>query len=144
MSTSHRYIIFGASGGIGTEVCKGLSANGAGIIAAGRNQEKLQKLAELTGADFSVVDATKSEQVNDCVEQAVEKYGRVDGIANCVGSLLLKPAHLTSDTDWQSVIDVNLNSAFYIVRAGVKAMMKTGGSIVLVSSAAAPFGLCQS
>jgi 3-oxoacyl-[acyl-carrier protein] reductase len=62
-------------------------------------------------------------------------------VANCVGSLLLKPAHLTSETDFAETVAANLTSAFAAVRAGARAMTKTGGSIVLVSSVAARVGL---
>jgi NAD(P)-dependent dehydrogenase (short-subunit alcohol dehydrogenase family) len=71
----------------------------------------------------------------------MEQFGRVDGVVNCIGSLLLKPAHLTSEAEWETTLSVNLTSAFYAVKAAVGAMMKSGGSIVLISSAAARVGL---
>lgn len=49
-------------------------------------------------------------------------YGRLDGIANCVGSLLLKPAHATSEIEWSETIATNLTSAFHTIRAGTRAM----------------------
>jgi NAD(P)-dependent dehydrogenase (short-subunit alcohol dehydrogenase family) len=60
---------------------------------------------------------------------------------NCAGSLLLKPAHLTSAQELQDVLAANLVSAFATVRAGAGAMRSSGGSIVLVSSAAGAIGL---
>ena len=54
---------------------------------------------------------------------------------------MLKPAHLTSEAEFDDVIAANLRSAFAVVRSGAKAMMSAGGSIVLVSSVAARFGL---
>ncbi len=60
---------------------------------------------------------------------------------NLVGSLLLKPAHLTKAEEWDDVVATNLGSAFHLVRAAAKAMRGQGGSIVLVSSAAARTGL---
>ena len=71
------------------------------------------------------------------VSEVVEQFGRLDGVANCIGSLLLKPAHLTSFEDWDVVIRTNLTSAFAVVASAAKAMRQRGGSIVLVSSAAA-------
>ncbi len=88
------------------------------------------------------MDATKTSEVEAAVNHAVEAYGRIDGIANCVGSLLLKPAHLTSDEEWAATIAANLTSAFATVRAATKTI-KGGGSIVLVSSAAARIGLAN-
>ena len=83
-------------------------------------------------------DAREPASITACVERAQERFGQIDSIAQCAGSLLLKPAHLTTDAEWQDVIATNLGASFATVRAGAKAMMRTGGSIVLVSSAAAP------
>ena len=70
-------------------------------------------------------------------------FGRIDGAVNCVGSLLLKPAHLTPESDWSQAIAANLTSAFATVRGAAKTMLKTGGSVVLMSSAAARIGLAS-
>ena len=76
--------------------------------------------------------------------QIAERYGRIDGVVNCVGSLLLKPAHLTSDKEWDATLINNLHSAFYVLREAARIMMKGGGgSIVLISSAAARVGLAN-
>jgi NAD(P)-dependent dehydrogenase (short-subunit alcohol dehydrogenase family) len=101
----------------------------------------LDRLAESVEGVTCLVDGTRFEEVNGCVSLAAERFGRVDGVANCIGSLLLKPAHLTTEAEWESTLSVNLTSAFHAVKAGVEAMMKNGGSIVLISSAAARVGL---
>jgi len=137
------YLVFGATGGIGASLCRRLSARGAKVILAARNVDKLQPLADELAATFIITDATRMEQVDACIEQAVRENGRVDGIANCIGSLILKPAHSTTDAEWQATVAANLTSAFAVVRAGAKAMMSTGGSIVLVSSAAGRIGLAN-
>jgi 3-oxoacyl-[acyl-carrier protein] reductase len=63
-------------------------------------------------------------------------------VVNCVGSLLLKPAHLTTDAEWANVIAVNLTSSFHILRATTNVMMKTGGgSLVFMTSAVAQRGM---
>src|SRR5262249_40565503 len=64
------------------------------------------------------------------------------GVVNCVGSaLLMKPVHLTTDDEWAAALAANLTSAFLTVRAAVRAMTPAGGSVVLVSSAAARLGV---
>jgi NAD(P)-dependent dehydrogenase (short-subunit alcohol dehydrogenase family) len=89
------------------------------------------------------VDATNYEQVERCVSRAIDQFGRIDGLAHCVGSLLLKPAHLTTDEEWAATVTTNLTSAFYAIKASVRPMMRNGGSIVLVSSAAARTGIAN-
>jgi len=137
------YLVFGATGGIGSELCRHLAAQGARLGLAGRNAEKLRVIADELDSFAYPLDATVFEEVDACVEKAVLLQTRLDGIACCVGSLLLKPAHATSATQWGTTIATNLTSAFAVVRARARAMMNTGGSIVLVSSAAAGVGLAN-
>lgn len=137
------YVILGAYGGIGSALCKKLSASGGQLVVAGRNSDALQKLANETNAMPVVTDATDPDQVKACIETAKEEYGEIHGVANCVGSVLLKPAHLTSDDEWNDTIQKNLFSAFNTVRFAAKAMTQKGGSIVLVSTAAARTGIAN-
>ncbi len=135
------YVVLGATGGIGSALARRLVAGGARLLVAARNPEKLEALARSIDVMPHVLDATRFEEVERGIQVAVERYGQVDGVANCVGSVLLKPAHLTSEEEWRTTLDLNLSSAFATVRAGARAMMKSGGSVVLVSSAAARVGL---
>lgn len=137
------YLVFGASGGIGSSLCRRLAARGARLAVAARNRDKLERLADELGAVACPLDATRLEEVDACVERALRANGRLDGVANCIGSLLLKPAHTTSEAEWQAALATNLTTAFAVVRAGARAMTDAGGSIVLVSSAAARVGLAN-
>lgn len=133
------YLIFGGTGSIGSAVCKKLTDSGATVIAAGRSANGDDTAG--SGLAFKKVDATDPEAVEGCINEVVDEHGGIHGVANCVGSLLLKPAHLTSLEEWRETIDLNLASAFYILKYAAKPMMKQGGSVVLVSSAAARVGL---
>jgi len=137
------YVILGATGGVGSALTRRLALSGARLVIAGRDEERLAGLAAETGAIPQRFDATELADVERCVNVAVERHGTVDGVVNCVGSLLLKPAHLTTMEDWNAVLATNLTSAFVTVRAAVRAMMGHGGAIVLVSSAAARVGLAN-
>ncbi|CAN5489978.1 SDR family oxidoreductase [soil metagenome] len=137
------YLVFGAAGGIGASLCRRLSSRGARLAIAGRNSDRLKALADELHASAYTLDATRMEEVDACVEEAVQVHGRLDGVANCIGSLLLKPAHSTSEPEWQTTVATNLTTAFAVVRAGAKAMLSSGGSIVLVSSAAGRIGLAN-
>ena len=143
VSVSANYFVLGAAGGIGSRLCRDLAAQGAHVSLAGRTEGPLRELADEVQGTAYVLDATCSEQVQQAVEVAVKERGQLDGIVNCVGSILLRPAHRTSAEDWRSVLSTNLDSAFATVRAGASAMLKTGGSIVLMSSAAARMGLAN-
>lgn len=135
------FLVFGAYGATGSALSRALSEHGT-VVLSGRDEEKLQALADELDADAHVADATDLSAVEDVVSRTVEAHGRLDGVANCVGSVLLRPAHITREADWNDTIATNLTSAFAVLRAAAKPMMKQGsGSIVLVSTAAARIGL---
>ncbi len=86
-------------------------------------------------------DVTAPEEVDRIVDTAARSMGGLDAVALCVGSILLKPAHLTTNDEWAFTLNVNLNAAFYVTRACARAMQSAGGSVVLVSTCAARIGL---
>jgi NAD(P)-dependent dehydrogenase (short-subunit alcohol dehydrogenase family) len=134
-------LVFGATGGIGSALCRRLVARGARLVVVARDADRLRTLAEELGAEPHALDATRFDETDACVGATVQRFGRLDGVANCIGSLLLKPAHGTTEAEWVATVATNLTSAFAVVRAAAKAMTPTGGSVVLVSSAAARVGL---
>ena len=89
---------------------------------------------------FRSAKALDAARVMD-LEQALDSP--ITGIVNCAGSILLKPAHLTSEAEWQQTMETNLTTAYATVRAGARAMMATGGSIVLCTTAAARTGMAN-
>ncbi len=135
-------LILGATGGIGCALARQLSRLDYALSLGSRGGERLDSLsAELT-AHSCTFAATDSASVDACINSAFQNHGRLNGVVNCVGSLLLKPAHTTTDEEWAGVLATNLNSAFYILRSAANRMMRDGGgSIVLMSSAAAQRGL---
>jgi NAD(P)-dependent dehydrogenase (short-subunit alcohol dehydrogenase family) len=135
-------VIFGASGGIGSALARQLAAEGCHLTLVGRDRGRLEALAAELDAGSMSLDATDSGAVECCLEEVSEKRGRVDGVVNCAGSLLLKPAHLTTDAEWAAVLGANLTSAFHVLRSAAARMMSSGGgSIVLLSSAVARRGM---
>ena len=132
-----KVFLIGATGGIGSALARRLTAKGVEVVLAGRNEEKLALLALELGARQISVNAADF----DALGQAVADAGPIEALVNCAGSLLLKPAHLTTEREFRETIELNLTTAFAAVRAGAKAMMNTGGSIVLCATAAARAGM---
>jgi NAD(P)-dependent dehydrogenase (short-subunit alcohol dehydrogenase family) len=136
------HVILGGSGGIGSAVARQLVEQGSAVALAARRAEPLEELArELGGATTETLDATNIADVEEFVRSVADARGGVDGIVNCVGSIILKAAHQTREEEWRQTIAANLDSAFAAVRAGAKVMGRSGGSIVLMASAAATVGL---
>lgn len=60
------------------------------------------------------------EQVASVISKAADQHGRVDGVASCVGSMLIKPAHLTSTDEFVEQMRENALSAFHILKGSVR------------------------
>ncbi len=137
------YLILGATGAVGSALARRLAEQGAHVVVAGRRLDALEALAdEVAGVPFEL-DARDFDQVADAFNETKRIPGRFIGAVNCVGSILLKPAHLTSAAEFEDTIATNLTSAFATVRSAARAMRRHGGSVVLVSSAAASIGLAN-
>ncbi|GAA2175905.1 SDR family oxidoreductase [Agrococcus versicolor] len=122
-----RMLVIAASSGIGGATSQILREAGHEVVGTSR------------GGDGDVtLDATDF----DAVEQAVGEHGPFDGIACFAGSLLLKPAHLTTRDEYDATVAASLTTSFATIRAAGK-HMRTGGSVVLVSSAAVMAGLAN-
>lgn len=134
-----QFVITGAYGGIGSTLARALHARGAQLMLTGRDDARGQALADELGAKWASCDVTDPEALVSTFE-AAKSDGAVAGVAHCVGSILLKPAHLTSPEEFRETCALNLDSAFYIVRAAGKVLRKDC-SVVLCSSAAASTGL---
>ena len=130
-------IVTGASRGIGAAIVAKLAAEGATVVAVARSIESCEGAAHCMK-----VDVSDSAQVDACVKETIEKFGKVDILVNNAGitkdGLLMR----MSDDDWDKVIDINLKGTFLFTRAVSRPMMKNkgadgqpcGGAIVNISS----------
>jgi len=135
------YIVLGATGAVGHALSKRLNKTDNLVINVGRNAELLKEYYPSTAEHCRVTDLTSYKQTQDLFEQLTQDY-KIIGVAHCVGSILLKPATLLTEQEWQNTININLNSAFNVVAAVTK-HVKVDASIVLFSSAAASIGLAN-
>jgi NAD(P)-dependent dehydrogenase (short-subunit alcohol dehydrogenase family) len=124
------FLVIAASSGIGQATARLLKQAGHSVFTTARSAGKITPDAILDATDF------------DAVERIFQQAGTLDGVVNCSGSLLLRAAHQTSKAQYQAVIDASLTTAFATVRAAGK-YMTGGGSVVLISSAAALDGLAN-
>jgi 3-oxoacyl-[acyl-carrier protein] reductase len=137
------FLVLGASGGIGRALCHTLASSGARLVLSARRREPLEEVAASLATEVLVqpLDARSSQEVQLAAEAAVARFGRLDGVACCVGSIVLKPAHLTTDEEFDACLDANLRTAFAAVKGSVRALEMSRGAIVLCSSVAAGVGL---
>ncbi len=130
-------VVSGGAGGIGAEVSARLASEGANIVIADLNAEQAQSAAATLGPGRAIglaCDITNPEHCDAIAKAAVHHFGTLDGVVNCAGvskphdSLTLPPA------DWERMVDIQLNGAFYFAQACARQMVSTGGAIVFITS----------
>ena len=136
--TGKTALVTGATGGIGAEIAKTLHAQGAKVVLSGTREAVLQELAQTLGerAFVAAANLSDSASVDGLIEAAEAAAGSpVDILVANAGitkdGLLMR----MKDEDFQSVIQINLESYFRLTRAAVKGMMKRrSGRIIGVTS----------
>jgi NAD(P)-dependent dehydrogenase (short-subunit alcohol dehydrogenase family) len=101
------YAIFGATGGIGSSLSKTLSSKADRVYLLGRDEKKLQALAQECEQPYMLVDATDENSVASCLEKIIEKEGRIDGVASLVGSVFIKPLQSTTQKEFEEILKTN-------------------------------------
>lgn len=144
MSELKNIIIGGITGGIGSSLARGLVKSGHRVHGFARKSERIAELNSELDIDIATVDATDPEALVDYFDFAKDKLDDIDAYVHAIGSIFLKPAHLTSPDDWHNVLQANLSSAFYALRACTPIMQKKGqGTCLFFSTAAAQVGIAN-
>lgn len=148
-SGDQAFVVFGAGlaegvRNIGGALAERLVAHHRGrVVLVGRNEEKMGSLQAELGdrVTYYCVDAVNDPKNIDHVFKEIG--GPIVGVANCIGSVLLKPVHSTSEKEFHDTMQINAMSSFNILKSAVKVMMRqeNGGSIAFCASAVAQHGI---
>ena len=143
--TDKTALVTGTTGGIGGAIAKALHRQGVTVAISGRQQDKLDKLAAELGSKVHVLpcDLGNKTQVAKLVDEATAKLGRLDILVNNAGLTKDNLFMVMKDEQWDEVIAVNLTSAFMLMRAAARGMVraKTGyGRIINISSVSGIIG----
>ena len=129
---SGKYIIFGATGSIGSSLAEMLSKDKSDIHLVARNQNEVEPIAEKLNCSFTVADVLKDGFIDKIKSDITE----AKGIAYCIGSIDLKPLKLSKEEDFNKCMKLNLYSAVEAIKGFQESLKKNKGSIVLFSTAA--------
>jgi 2-deoxy-D-gluconate 3-dehydrogenase len=131
-------LVTGASGGLGQAMAIGLAEAGADIIAVSHSEsvETVKAIVALgRKAQLIAVDLSREELLDRLFEQALSLYGRIDILVNNAGTIRRKPAAEHTRNDWHEVIDLNLNSLFFLSQLVGNHMIERGsGKIINIAS----------
>jgi serine 3-dehydrogenase len=134
-------VIVGASSGVGRAAAVLFAREGVKVVAAARREDRLQSLQDELAReqrDITVcrADASKVEDMQQLAQATLEKFGRIDILVFASGTNTPDRAmeRLTPEI-WNSLIDTNLNGAFYATHAILPSMRKAGsGHLIYISS----------
>jgi 3-oxoacyl-[acyl-carrier protein] reductase len=130
-------LVTGASGGIGSAICHALTAQGARLAVSGSNVDKLEAFRTSLGGDHVAIPCNlgDAESVEALVPAAIEKLGQIDILVNNAGVTRDNLTMRMKDEEWAEVIQINLESAFRLMRAASRPMMKARfGRMISVTS----------
>jgi len=133
-------IVTGAAGGIGLAIARRLLRDGASVVLADLDQQRLEtaraelgKEADPARIATSVCDVSSEADVVRTVDACVQQFGSIDIIVNNAGLMVFKPLEEQTGEDWNRILGVDLVGAFYFIKQAFLRMPR-GGAIVNVAS----------
>ncbi|MDA8918159.1 SDR family oxidoreductase [Candidatus Pelagibacter sp.] len=133
---SEKYLIFGATGSVGSSLAEQLKNSGNDIHLVARNESEVKVIAEKLGCSYTVADVLE----DGFIEKVKSDISDIKGVAYCVGSIDLKPLRMVTEADMNKCMKLNLYSAIEAIKGFQESLKKNKGSVVLFSTVAAQRG----
>ncbi|MDB2354277.1 SDR family oxidoreductase [Candidatus Pelagibacter bacterium] len=133
---SEKYLIFGATGSVGSSLAEQLKNSGNDIHLVARNESEVKTIAEKLGCSYTVADVLE----DGFIEKVKSDINDIKGVAYCVGSIDLKPLRMVTEADMNKCMKLNLYSAIEVIKGFQESLKKNKGSVVLFSTVAAQRG----
>jgi NAD(P)-dependent dehydrogenase (short-subunit alcohol dehydrogenase family) len=132
MSTA---LVTGASSGIGAAIAIAFAENGWNVMAAGRDEGRLEEVADVSGNIVTWAgDLVESDDCDELVADTIDEFGQIDCLVNNAGVLIRGDVGETGDDEWRETLTINLDIPFYLSRAALPHLLHTAGSIVNIAS----------
>jgi len=131
---SGKYLIFGATGSIGSNLSKMMAQNNEDVQLIGRHEESLKNISSETGFKYSVVDVLDNAKIENLKNEFAND--EIKGIAYCVGSIDLKPLRMVKKEDFQKCFDLNFYPIVETIKNFQESLKKNKGSVVIFSTVA--------
>ncbi len=122
-------VVTGCSTGLGVQMAKALANQGASIVVVARRQEMIEAVAKEISEEFGVetlpvrCDITNTDMVEDMVDQAIAKFGRIDILINNAGTGAVAPAEDITDEQFSNEMNIDLFGSFKVARSVAKKAM---------------------
>ena len=128
-------LVTGASSGIGAAVALEFADAGWGVMAAGRDEERLAEVAdESENIATWAGELGNSDDCDELIVDTIEEFGTLDCLINSAGIYIPADITETSDDDWRATMSINVDVPFYLSRSALPHLLRTSGSIVNIAS----------
>src|SRR5581483_9672876 len=133
-------VVMGGTSGIGRSIASGLADAGADVVATGRREGKVNEVAdeiEKSGRKSlrQTVDASNRHLIAALRDAVLNQLGRIDILVNSAGQIFRKPTMNISETEWQTLMDVNLTGTFRACQSFYEPLVASGrGRVVNIAS----------
>ena len=128
-------LVTGGNRGIGFAVVRMLSAEGASVALAARNQTQGEKAGAAAAAKFIPTDVRKASDCEKAVNETLHAFGRLDILVNAAGVVFRnRTVEQTTEAEWDATFDTNAKGAFLMAKYALPALRNSKGVIVNVAS----------
>ena len=139
--TNKTVVVTGASSGIGRATAELFLSNGHEVIAVGRDRDALESLAETASKSdgrllVQIADLSDVNQIERFSTTVADR--RIDVLINAAGVIQNGNIENTSLGDWDSMLNINLRSVYYLMHCFTPALKASKGNVVNVSSVTGP------
>tara|TARA_B100001540_G_C15797195_1_gene638201 strand:+ start:1014 stop:1769 length:756 start_codon:yes stop_codon:yes gene_type:complete len=136
--TGKTALISGSSKGIGLSIAKYLHKEGCNVVLNGRYSKLLKEISNSLGSrsSYFAADVTKISECTKLVNHVIKTFGNIDILICNVGDGSSPKPGKEQISDWQKMLDINLNSSINLITTSLESLKKTSGSIVCISSIA--------
>ena len=129
-------IVTGSNTGLGQGICKAYVEAGAKVVGVSRRPST--ETAEMLGENFYnvIADLSSCDVIPQIIEETIKKFGRIDILVNNAGIIKRQDSIEFSEENWDTVINVNLKTVFFLTQAVAQQFLKqgNGGKIINIAS----------
>lgn len=135
--TGQTVVVTGASSGLGEEIARRFSAEGANVVIAARRRDRLNVLVEELGAERTLAvttDVTNRENVEELMRVSAERFGGIDMLVSNAGRASIKPFEEITTDNWYEMLSTNVTSSFFCAQTALPYLKQSQGSIVQIGA----------
>lgn len=125
-------VVFGCNGQIAQMICKKFLGEGYNLVVTDLKKSNAEMITKETkNATALGVDVRSESEITAAIQTALQKYGSIDVMVNCSRIALFKEAVEMTEQEWDTIVDFNTKSMYYITKAVLPTMIEKNAGIII-------------